>query len=74
MEYFIALFAQSLFLYKCLRGIFFLPGSGVNIDFLSKMHLDLKKVSTSHIYPNFYHGMVSFLVMRNEDLGLRINQ
>lgn len=72
MVYFIASFALSLFLYKC-RYLFFLPGSGVNMHFLSEMHLELMEISTSHIYPNFYHGMVSFLVIGNEDFGLRIN-
>lgn len=64
--------ALDLFLYKC-RGFYFLPGSGVNIHFLSKMHLELMEISTSYIYPNFHLGMVSFLVIGNEDFGLRIN-
>jgi hypothetical protein len=31
------------------------------------------EISTSHIYPNFHLGMVSFLVIEKEDFGLRIN-
>lgn len=70
--HFIAWFALSLFLYES-RGFYFLPGSGVNIHFLSKMHLELMEISTSYIYPHFHPGMVSFLVIGNEDFGLRIN-
>lgn len=76
MKYFIASFALSLFLYKCQRDSFFppSPGSGVNIDFLSKVHLDLMKVSTSRIYAT--STMVWFLsrLWEMKVFGLRINQ
>lgn len=31
------------------------------------------EISTSYIYPHFHPDMVSFLVLGNEDFGLRIN-
>lgn len=40
---------------------------------LTYTSLKLMEISTSHIYPNFHLGMVSFLVIEKEDFGLRIN-
>lgn len=67
MVCFMASFALNLFLSKC--GVFF----SFLVQGLTYTSLKLMEISTSHIYPNFHLGMVSFLVIEKEDFGLRIN-